>query len=228
MSIYVHFLILWYKPKHLATKKKYYVVWNGVTPGIYDTWNKCKLQIQGYPSARYKSFKTRAEAEEAYMAGANASISSKTYSSDKNQDYKNYLSEIILPSLSVDAACSGNPGIVEYQGVDTESKIVFFKKGPFNKGTNNLGEFLALIHALAYLKKKGDLNMTVYSDSRTAMSWLRNRKVKTTFFNKYKNDELLDLVNRAIRWMDQNRTYNPVKKWNTKKWGEIPADFGRK
>jgi len=203
-------------------------VWNGVTPGIYDNWTDCKMQIQGYPAAKYKSFKTYEEAEDAFVAGANASISTKTYSTDKNQDYKNYLSEIDLPSISVDAACSGNPGIVEYQGVDTESKIVFFKKGPFNKGTNNLGEFLALIHALAYLKEKGNATMTVYSDSRTAMSWLRNKKVKTTFFNKHKNDALLKVLNRAIKWMQNNPEYNPVKKWNTKKWGEIPADFGRK
>jgi len=161
-------------------------------------------------------------------AGANESISSKTYTTKENHDYKNFLSEIDLPSISVDAACSGNPGIVEYQGVDTESKIVFFKKGPFNKGTNNLGEFLALIHALAYLQKKGDTEMTVYSDSRTAMSWLRNKKVKTTFFNKHKNDDLLKVLNRAIKWMHDNPVYNPVKKWNTQKWGEIPADFGRK
>lgn len=212
----------------MSKKKKFYVVWNGVTPGIYDNWTDCKMQIQGYPAAKYKSFKTYEEAEDAFVAGANASISTKTYSTDKNQDYKNYLSEIDLPSISVDAACSGNPGIVEYQGVDTESKIVFFKKGPFNKGTNNLGEFLALIHALAYLKEKGNATMTVYSDSRTAMSWLRNKKVKTTFFNKHKNDALLKVLNRAIKWMQNNPEYNPVKKWNTKKWGEIPADFGRK
>jgi len=212
----------------LAGKKKYYVVWNGVTPGIYENWAECKLQIQGYPGAKYKSFKTKAAAEDAFVAGANESIVRKARSTDKNNDYKDFLSEIDLPSISVDAACSGNPGIVEYQGVDTESKIVFFKKGPFNKGTNNLGEFLALIHALAYLKKKGDLKMTVYSDSRTAMSWLRNKKVKTTFFNKYKNDTLLEVLNRAVEWMNQNPTYNPVKKWDTAKWGEIPADFGRK
>lgn len=206
-------------------------MWNGVTPGIYESWAECKLQIQGYPDAKYKSFKTKEEAEDAFVAGANASISTKTYSTKKSnvsEDYKNYLSEIDLPSISVDAACSGNPGIVEYQGVDTESKIVFFKKGPFNKGTNNLGEFLALIHALAYLKKKGNTSMTVYSDSRTAMSWLRNKKVKTTFFDKHKNDDLLKVLNRAIKWMKENPSYNPVKKWDTKKWGEIPADFGRK
>lgn len=211
----------------MAKKSKFYVVWHGLTPGIYNSWNECKLQIAGFPSAKYKSYKTLAEAKEAYRNGPENSLF-KSKATKSKPDYLQFIAEITIPSWSVDAACSGNPGIVEYQGVVTETKEVLFRMGPFNKGTNNLGEFLALIHALALLKNKGNLKMPVYSDSRTALSWLRNKKVKTTFFIKHKNPELRKLLDRAIDWMKTNEIYNPVLKWNTEKWGEIPADFGRK
>lgn len=211
----------------MAKKTKFYVVWQGLNPGIYKTWNECKLQIAGFPSAKYKSYKTLAEAKKAYARGPESSLFKKSGPKTK-ADYHQYLDEIVSPSWSVDAACSGNPGIVEYQGVETLSKKVLFKMGPFSKGTNNIGEFLALIHALALLKNNGDNKMPVYSDSRTAMSWYRNKKVKTTFFNKYKNPELRELLDRAILWMKSNKVENKILKWNTEKWGEIPADFGRK
>jgi len=60
--------------------------------------------------------------------------------------------QFIIPSISVDAACAGNPGILEYQGVNTATKEVLFKRGPFPVGTVNLGEFLAIVHGLSYLK----------------------------------------------------------------------------
>ena len=211
----------------MAKKTKFYVVWHGLNPGIYKTWNECKLQIAGFPSAKYKSYKTLAEAKKAYAQGPENSLFKKSGTKAKAH-YHQYLDEIIIPSWSVDAACSGNPGIVEYQGVETLSKKVLFKMGPFDKGTNNIGEFLALIHALALLKNTGNHLMPVYSDSRTAMSWFRNKKVKTTFFNKYKNPELRLLLDRAILWMKSNKVENKILKWNTEKWGEIPADFGRK
>ena len=52
------------------SKAKFYVVWIGVKPGIYESWNECKAQISGYQSAKYKSFKTRQEAERAYKGSA--------------------------------------------------------------------------------------------------------------------------------------------------------------
>jgi ribonuclease HI len=210
----------------MAKKTKFYVVWNGLKPGIYDSWNECKKQIDGFQGAKYKSYKTLAAAKEAYENGPEASIFNT--GPRTKADYLLFLDEIKTPSWSVDAACSGNPGIVEYQGVETISKKVIFKMGPFKKGTNNIGEFLALIHALALLEKHGIKDLPVYSDSRTAMSWFRKKKVKTTFFIKHKNPELRELLDRATHWMLNNKVSTPVLKWNTERWGEIPADFGRK
>ena len=42
---------------------KFYAVKKGRKPGIYMSWDACKAQVMGFPNARYKGFKTKAEAE---------------------------------------------------------------------------------------------------------------------------------------------------------------------
>jgi len=210
-------------------KSKYYVVWHGQNPGIYNTWAECQLQIKGFPNAKYKSFKTKDEALEAFGGSALNHISEKRYSDSKPKpDFLQFANDIIKNSISVDAACSGNPGVMEYRAVDTFSSIEIFTMGPFTGGTNNIGEFLALIHALAMLKQKEDFKTAVYTDSRTALSWLRNKKVKTTLKQTKSNQAVFILLSKAINWMQKNEIKNPIYKWETKIWGEIPADFGRK
>ena len=203
-------------------KQKYYVVWEGVTPGIYKSWADCQLQIKGYPGARYKSFSSKEEAEEAYQGGPIV-VKKKPKKSSPS-----VLPEYIKDSISVDAACSGNPGIMEYRGVHTHDKTEIFRVGPFKLGTNNIGEFLAIVHGLALLKKKGDEKTTIYTDSRTALVWIRNKKVKTTLVKNRKTADLYKLMERAENWLKKNSYKNPLVKWPTKEWGEIPADFGRK
>ena len=131
-------------------------------------------------------------------------------------------------SICVDAACAGNPGTMEYQGVDTNTKRRIFYQGPFKDGTNNIGEFLALVHGLGYLKKYGHDTVPIYTDSTTAIAWVRNKKAKTTLLKTPRNAILFDLVARAEQWLKTNTYKNPIIKWETEKWGEIPADFGRK
>jgi ribonuclease HI len=136
--------------------------------------------------------------------------------------------EILKNTWSVDAACSGNPGAMEYRGVITDTGQELFRQGPFKKGTNNIGEFLAIVHALALLKKLGDSNRIIYTDSRTAMAWVRNKKVKTLLKKEAANEDIFDLIDRALKWLASNTYSNKIIKWETKRWGEIPADFGRK
>jgi ribonuclease HI len=133
-----------------------------------------------------------------------------------------------MNAIAVDAACSGNPGIMEYRGVDMNTRKQIFHQGPFPDATNNIGEFLALVHALALLKKLGLDNTTIYTDSITAMAWVRNKKAKTKMQPTPKNTELIDLVLRAENWLHTNTYKNPILKWDTVALGEIPADFGRK
>lgn len=195
-------------------EKKYYVVWKGKNPGIYDTWKECEAQVKGVEMARYKSFPGREEAEKAFSAGWVMPPVKR-------------VSNPVWDSIAVDAACSGNPGAMEYRGVFTRSGQQIFHKGPFPLGTNNIGEFLGIVHALAYLKKEGK-DTPVYSDSRTAIKWVKDRAVKTKLPRNRKTEELFDLVDRAINWLNTHEYTNRVMKWETKIWGEIPADFGRK
>ena len=133
-----------------------------------------------------------------------------------------------METICVDAACSGNPGMMEYRGVYIPSGKQAFHFGP-TWGTNNIGEFLAIVHALALLEKEGK-TMTIYSDSNTALTWVRKRHCKTTLEHNDKTKILYDIIGRAERWLREHLDQSKCKieKWNTEEWGEIPADFGRK
>lgn len=206
----------------MGKSPKYYVVWEGVESGIFSTWQECKLKIQNYPNAKYKSFPSLEEAKDAYAMGFYG------YQKHKKLNPKTFSTEgIDWNSISVDAASSGNPGKMEYRGVVTKTKRVLFHMGPFPNGTNNIGEFLALVHGLAFLKDKKS-ELPVYTDSKIAMSWIRQKKCKTKLAKNSKNEKLFELVERAELWLKKNKYNNPILKWETKSWGEIPADFGRK
>lgn len=198
-------------------KKKYYVVWRGRTPGIYDSWPKCQAEVNGFKGALYKSFPSYVEAKEAYTTGPD--FMEKT----KQTDVKDYIKQ----SISVDAACSGNPGIMEYRGVYTANGEELFHHGPVSYGTNNIGEFLAIVHALALMKKKKQ-SFPIYSDSQTAIHWVKQKKVSTTITRNKRTEEVFQLIDRALSWLKQHTYENKILKWNTEEWGEIKADFGRK
>lgn len=208
-------------------KQKYYVVWKGNNPGIYDSWDECKKQIDGFTDAVYKSFKDKTLAEKAFTEGSDNYIGMDERILNFSEEQRMLVGEPIPNSFSVDAACSGNPGVLEYRGVYTSTAREIFRQGPFPEGTVNIGEFLALVHGLAYLKQKNK-NIPVYSDSRTAISWVKNKKVKTKLELNKKNKKLFDLIDRALKWLLSNTYENQILKWETKYWGEIPADFGRK
>jgi ribonuclease HI len=208
-------------------KSKYYVVWNGRVPGIYEGWDKCKEQVAGFNGAKYKGFPTLDLARSAFNDDPRKYME-KGLQTPKKISCSNPLVGVPLnDSICVDAACSGNPGVLEYRGVDTASGAELFRVGPFPQGTVNIGEFLAIVHALAYLKQRGS-DWPVYSDSRTAIAWLKKRAVNTKLEPSAKNRELFNLLDRALNWLKNNSWKNPVLKWETEFWGEIPADFGRK
>ena len=201
------------------SKQKYYVVWEGNNPGIYKSWEECKVQIKNIKGALFKSFENEKLAKEAYELGY--------YNYKKNMLSFDNTSGADMNSISVDAASSGNPGTMEYQGVDTNTKEVLFKMGPFKNATNNIGEFLALVHGIAMLEKQSDKKI-IYSDSITAMSWVRKKHCQTKLKRNKENEEVFVLVDRAVLWLKKNDYSVIIKKWETKIWGEIPADFGRK
>ncbi|WOC41225.1 ribonuclease H family protein [Polaribacter sp. HL-MS24] len=210
------------------SKKKFYVVWNGRKKGVFTSWNVCKKQVESFEGAQYKSFANLDEAALAF---------SKTYEDYKGKNTKKptltasekeAYGKPNLESISVDAACSGNLEKMEYRGVLTHNKQQLFLKGPYLNGTNNIGEFLALVHGIALLKSKNKESVPIYSDSRTAMSWVKQKKCKTNIHFDDSNKDLLELIKRAEKWLKEHTYKNPILKWETKAWGEIPADFGRK
>jgi ribonuclease HI len=212
-------------------KQKFYVVWVGRKPGVYTSWTECQEQINKFDDAKFKSYETKTAADEAYKAGwkkqwgqgKQPNNSGTKHSSAGAQS----VGEIDYDSISVDVGTSGNPGPVEYKGVDTQTGEVIFAKGPLKRGTNNLGEFLAIVHGLAYLQKKGS-NKTVYSDSANAIKWVKQREVSSTLERDESTKEIWDLVDRAVHWLKTNKYDNKIMKWQTKQWGEIKADYGRK
>ncbi len=128
---------------------------------------------------------------------------------------------------AVDAACSGNPGPMEYQGIDLTTGQRVFHYGPVY-GTNNIGEFLAIVHALALAWQRKLPGLTIYSDSYNAILWVKKRKCKTTLQRTEQTEQLFQVIARAEQWLQTHDYQNPVLKWQTKEWGEVPADFGRK
>ena len=211
-------------------KNKFYVVWQGRNPGIYSSWEACEKEISGFNGAKYKSFPNRLTAETAFREGPD-----KYWGKEVTPliDLSTAKEQPMSPIIAVDAACAGNPGKMEYQGVFVDfatqpaTRQHLFKSPVFEQGTNNIGEFLAIVHALALEKKKG-WKLPIYSDSVNAQLWVRQKKCKTKLVRNAKNDYLFQLIERAEKWLNENPIEVPILKWKTEIWGEIPADFGRK
>ena len=226
-------------------KNKFYVVWKGRNPGIYDHWDACKKEIDGFQGALYKGFPDKASAEAAYAEGFKGfeKTASKTPLTSHLSPLTSNLSPLtspLSPAIAVDAACSGNPGKMEYQGVfvdfgtEPATVVTLFKSPVFENGTNNIGEFLAIVHALAWQKQK-KVQYPIYSDSVNAQKWVREKHCKTKLEPNDKNAYLFELIDRAEKWLHENDNWMkenslviPVLKWKTEIWGEIPADYGRK
>ena len=223
----------------MAKKQKYYVVWQGKQPGIYTDWESCKEQVAGVQGAQYKSFDTKLEAEQAIRLPYRSVVAQTQrpaptapqgilYVDDNGMTAvrPDAVNPPILDALAVDAACSGNPGVMEYQGIyiPTRTRVFHYRA---ERGTNNIGEFLAIVHGLSYLKKHR-LNQIIYSDSVNAMSWVRQKVCKSKLPEDASTAELWDFVHRAEQWLRSNTYSTKIRKWDTNHWGEIPADFGRK
>lgn len=209
-------------------KKKYYTVWKGHHTGVFESWEDCKAQIKDFQGAQYKSFSSFDAAKTALKNNYKDYIGK--HSKFKSELSFEQLKKIGRPnynSISVDAASSGNPGKMEYRGVDTKTQKQLFIQGPFEQGTNNIGEFLAIVHGLALLKKNNS-DRIIYTDSKTAISWVKKKNCNTKLERNAKNKPVFDLVDRAINWLKNNTYTTTIVKWETKAWGEIPADFGRK
>lgn len=207
-------------------KQKYYVVWQGHKNGIFNSWDACKNQITNYKGAKYKSFKDKETAEKAYKGNYEDYIGKTVFETELSKKELEKIGKPILNSIAVDGACD-NKGNAEYQGVYTDTKTLLFHQGPFKGGSNNIMEFLALVHGLAYCKQH-KLDLPIYSDSKIAINWVKKKQINTSIRPNKDNAYLFELIQRALKWLKSNTYKNKILKWETKAWGEIPADFGRK
>lgn len=215
----------------MAHRRRFYVVWEGHAPGIYDSWDECRLQTENYPGARFKAFDSQDDATEAFRNGsAEQDAIVRAIARKQPVQLYNYQAfpDLNLDAIAVDGACSRNPGPMEYQGVDILTGQLLFHFGPIDNGTNNIAEYLAIIHALALLDKTKNAHTVVYSDSRTALSWVNHRGHRSCISRTPATARIHDLLDRADRWIKAHPNHNPILKWNTDAWGEIPADFDRK
>lgn len=205
---------------------RYYVVWKGRKPGIYMTWAEAEAQVKGYTDAQFKAFPTIEAAKDAYQGRYDTHITHRGPTVGRAQPFYSGTPPI-LDSISVDAACAGVPGPVEYRAVETDTRVEVFRFGPFFNGTNNIGEFLAIVEALRMLTQQGR-KIPIYTDSVTALAWVRARRCNTSHPQDALNAPLFRLVHDAEVWLRNSVYVNPILKWDTDAWGENPADFGRK
>lgn len=198
-------------------KRKFYVVWEGRAPGIYDTWEECFDQVDGFPGAKYKSYSTQAEATAAFRGNPREHLTfARELAKHINMkvDYT-AIPGIRLDAIAVDGACSKNPGPMEYRGVRVADGVELFRVGPLDGGTNNIGEYLAIIHVAALLARSGDTTTPIYSDSRTALSWIRRGHSNTKIVPDAANARLMQILARADAWLATHRIPNPLLKWDT-------------
>lgn len=218
----------------MGSKRKFYVVWEGLAPGIYDSWDECRLQVEGYPGAKYKSFNSQTDATNAFRGnpaehtGLLRAIAEHNASSPATPPVYTPPPSVNPDSIAVDGACSRNPGPMEYRGVRVSDGTQIFHFGPLDGGTNNIAEYLALIHAMALLDRQGNTHTVIYSDSRTAMAWVRDGAHKSQLARTPNNARVFELLERADAWLRAHPAHATVLKWDTDTLGEIPADFGRK
>lgn len=205
-------------------KKKFYVVWKGRKTGIFTSWVECEKQVKGVVGAQFKAFDSEAEADAAFL---NQYEDYKGKSSTHGK-WKTASTKPLLPSICVDAACNGAPGKLEYRGVNTETGEEIFYAGPYAEGTNNVGEFLAIVHALTW-QAKHNMHVPIYSDSENALAWVSTGTCKTKLKHTAKNAVLFAIIHSAENWLAENELpEDKIVKWDTELWGENPADFGRK
>ncbi len=245
----------------MGKKQRFYVVWEGRQPGVYDDYDDAFEQVDGWPGAKFKGYDSAETATEAYRRGApDATAKSlgsllsgaamaqgesntahrpqgraKTARGTQGQaglnagahiDWREH-PEIDMNAWAVDASCQGNPGRMEYRGVELATGKEIFRIGPFEDATNNIGEYLAIVHAMALMEKRGETH-PIYSDSVSGMAWVRRRKINTQLKATPRNGRVFELLARAQVWINGHRSLPRVMKWQTELWGEIPADFGRK
>jgi ribonuclease HI len=138
------------------SKQKLYAVRKGRVPGIYSSWEKCSQQVTGFPGAVYKSFESRAAAEQFLRGTAPVRLRAARPSIPANPDESQQAasseqtSADILTTVAIytDGGCLVNPGPGGYGVVLKIGRRRSERSGGFRRTTNNRMELTACIAGL--------------------------------------------------------------------------------
>jgi ribonuclease HI len=205
---------------------KFYVVFRGRKAGVYATWEECRSQIEGVPGHSCKAYKSRCDAEDALRAGSARAFEATR----KERAAQVWRSKIPGACIAVDAACAGVPGPTEYRGVLLPECSEIFHSQLYARGTNNVGEFLAIVEGMRWLAERSFTSLPLYSDSQVGLGWVRAGKCNTHMASA--SPDLKMAIEAADSWLraspEAPKLVPMLRKWPTSEFGEIPADFGRK
>ena len=199
-------------------EKKRYVVRNWKETWIFEDWTSVQPIVSWFSWAKFKWFSSRSEAEQAFQNWPDEYYQPKKKWNEKDLPF-------VKKSIAVDAACSSATGVMEYKGIDLVSEKEIFNFS-FPEGTNNIWEFLAIVHGLSWLKTEKKDDYSLYSDSRNAIGRVKEKRCKTNFVPK--DEKLMEIIKRAENWLKTNSYTTEILKRDTENRWEIPADFWRK
>lgn len=155
---------------------KYYAVRTGRNPGIYDTWDECKKQVDGFSGAEYKSFKSEDEAKLYCTKDKPVEVSvSGNEPVTKTEIPNNALCSSNTAVVFVDGSYNSSTNEYGYGVYITQGsrKQVLCGKGMCKEGGRNVeGEVAGARAALSFLVDKTSCNSVVlYHDYQGIGSW---------------------------------------------------------
>ena len=159
-----------------VAKKKFYAVKVGRVPGIYGTWDECKMQVEGYPNSEYKGFARLSEAES--FVGPEV-LESMKLTSDIHA-YEEKASAPLEDGYAVKAYVDGSYDVATGNYASGAVILVDGKTVELNKlytdeaGSklrNVAGEIKGAELAIEYCKKQGIDSVVIYHDYLGVGKW---------------------------------------------------------
>lgn len=143
---------------------KFYAVKNGYHIGIFNTWEECRKEVSGYSGAEYKSFPTRAQAEE-YM-GVNHQIS--LFDEEKTED--STAVAYVDGSYNINTKIFGCGVVIFYKGNETKFSKAF-SDPEMALMRNVAGEIEGAKLAMQYCVDNNIAEIDIYYDYEGVEKW---------------------------------------------------------
>lgn len=212
------------------SKNKFYVVWKGRETGVFTDWTEVSKLIKGFRNAEYKGFANKESAELEFQLGSPSGRSkiNEVKVSEKPEGASSKTKAPDYECLTVDGSYLGSKNMMQYRCVWNASGEEVFGTKPILGGNQNIAEFLALVGAMKYRVVTKQYDLHIYSDSKTALSWVRNKKIKSTYDLGQLDEIVQNRIYGALEFISKSGVAKNLFKWESALWGEIPADYGRK